>query len=96
MQVSELLLSKRAKMLDLAAARGAHNLRVFGSAARGAAREDSDVDLLVDLDPGRSALDLAGLTLDLEELLGRRVDIVTEAGLHWFIRDRVLREAQVL
>jgi len=86
----------RAQVLDLAAARGAHNLRVFGSIARGAARADSDLDLLVDLEPGRSAFDLAGLTLDLEALLGRRVDIVTEAGLHWFIRDRVLREARAL
>jgi predicted nucleotidyltransferase len=96
MDLAENIRRKRAEILDLAHRRGARNIRLFGSMARGDARADSDVDLLVDLEPGRSALDLGGLLLDLEELLGRRVDLVTEKSLHWYIRDRVLREARPL
>jgi predicted nucleotidyltransferase len=84
---------KRQQILELAARRGASHVRVFGSFARGQARLDSDVDFLVDLDPGRSLLDLGGLLMDLRDLLGREVDVVTAAGLHWYIRDRVLAEA---
>jgi len=71
-------------------------VRVFGSVARGQDDEDSDVDLLVDMDPGRSLLDLGGLSSDLEALLDRRVDIVTMAGLRDRIRERVLGEAKAL
>ncbi len=71
-------------------------MRVFGSVARGQDDEDSDVDLLVDMDPGRSLLDLGGLSSDLEALLDRRVDIVTMAGLRDRIRERVLGEAKAL
>ena len=77
----------------MAAAHGARNIRVFGSVARGQADEESDVDFLVDLEPGRSLLDLGGLLMDMRELLGRRVDVVTEKGLRPRIRDRVFREA---
>jgi hypothetical protein len=66
---------------------------VFGSAARGEAGAESDVDILVDLDADRSLLDLGGLLMDLQDLLGRKVDVVTENALHWYIRDRVLQEA---
>jgi predicted nucleotidyltransferase len=66
---------------------------VFGSAARGEDREDSDVDFLVELDPGRSLLDMGGLLMDLQELLGRRVDVVEPDALHWYVRDRILKEA---
>ncbi len=94
--MDELLKAKREDILRIAAGRGARNVRVFGSRARGDADHDSDVDLLVDLDPGRSLLDLGGLLMDLQDLLGRRVDVVTEKGLHWYIRDRVLEEAVAL
>ena len=96
MTIEELLKEKRAEILRIAAKHGARNLRVFGSAVRGDAREDSDVDFLVDFEPGRSLLDHAALTLDLQELLGRRADVVTEGGLYWLLRRRILKEAQAL
>lgn len=83
----------RSEILDLAAKHGACNVRVFGSVARGEARPDSDVDLLVDLEAGRTLLDLGGLLMDLRRLLNRSVDVVTEPGLRERIRDQVLREA---
>ena len=76
--------------------RGARNLRVFGSVARGEANEDSDLDLLVEWEPGRSLLDHAGLVQDLQELLGMKVHVGTEKSLHWYVRDRILREATPL
>lgn len=91
--IRAILAANREQILRLARGHGARNVRVFGSAARGDARPDSDVDLLVDLDSGRSLLDLGGLLVDLEALLGRSVDLVTERGLRERIRDRVLREA---
>jgi predicted nucleotidyltransferase len=93
MSVPDLLRGKREEILRIAAKHGAYNVRVFGSVARGDARQDSDVDLLVDLEPGRSLLDLGGLLMDLQDLLHRGVDVVTEKGLHWYIRDRVIKEA---
>jgi hypothetical protein len=96
MTLEELLKEKRPEILRIAAKHGARNVRVFGSAARGDAGEDSDVDFLVDLEPGRSLLDQAALTLDLQELLGRKADVVTEGGLYWLLRRRILKEAQVL
>jgi predicted nucleotidyltransferase len=83
----------RAEILAAAARHGATNVRVFGSVARGDADADSDVDFLVDFEPGRSLLDLASLLVELEDLLGHRVDIVTEPGLKTRIRQRVLAEA---
>lgn len=77
----------------IAARHGVRNVRVFGSTARDQAQADSDLDVLVDLDAGRSLLDLGGFAMDLEELLGRRVDAQTTAGLHWYIRERILEEA---
>ena len=96
MAIEETLETKREEILRIAAGHGAYNVRVFGSAARGDAREDSDVDFLVDFDPGRSLLDHAALTLDLEELLGRKADVVTEGGLYWLLRRRILKEAHPL
>ena len=93
MNVLEDLRAKRGEILRIAAKRGARNVRIFGSAARGEADERSDVDVLVDMEPGRSLLDMGGLLMDLRELLGRDVDVVTEPSLHWYIRDRILREA---
>ena len=83
----------RNEILALAKMRGARNIRVFGSVARDEATTDSDVDILVDMEPGRSLLDLTGLQLDLEELLGRDVDVVTENGLSPYLKDRILAEA---
>ena len=93
MSVSELLRSKREAVLRIAAQHGARNVRIFGSAARGDAGPASDVDFLVELEEGRSLLDVVGLWQDLEDLLGRKVDVVEPEGLHWYIRDRVLKEA---
>ncbi len=91
--MNELLGAKRQLILNIAARHGAKRIRVFGSVARGEARPDSDVDFLVDLEPGRSLFDLGGLLMDLQELLGRKVDVVTKDGLHWYVRDRVVKEA---
>ena len=95
-QIEEILQSRRQDILALAARRGARNVRVFGSVVRGEARPDSDVDFLVDLDPDRSLLDLGGLLVDLERLLGLEVDLVTEAGLRPRLRQQVLSEARPL
>ena len=89
----ELLEAKREEILHLAAQRGARNIRVFGSVVRGDAGPESDIDILVDMEPGRSLLDLGGLWWDLNQTLGRKVDVVTEKGLRERIRARVLREA---
>jgi predicted nucleotidyltransferase len=93
MGVDERLKEHRSEILRLATSRGARSVRVFGSVARGEAGPESDIDLLVELEPGRSLLDLSNLLLDLQDLLGCKVDVVTEKGLHSLIRDRVLREA---
>lgn len=87
---------KKAEILRLAEMRGCHNVRVFGSVVHGENRPDSDVDFLVDVEPGRSVFDLAGLMADLRDLLGVEVDLATAKGLHRYIRDRVLAEAQPL
>jgi uncharacterized protein len=87
------LARRRADILAAAARHGATNVRVFGSVARGDADVASDVDFLVDFEPGRSLLDLASLLVDLEDLLGHPVDVVTEPGLKARIRQRVLAEA---
>jgi hypothetical protein len=87
------LRSRRAEILDVARKHGARNVRIFGSVARGDAGPDSDVDILVELEPGRGLLDHAALMLDLTELLGCKVDVVTDRGLRPRIRDRVLLEA---
>lgn len=91
-----LLIRNRQEILALADRRGARNIRLFGSVARNEARADSDIDLLIDLDPDRSLLDVGGLAMDISALLGRPVDVVTEAGLRDRIRPRVLQEARAL
>ena len=96
MSFDELLQSKREEILRIAANHGAYNVRVFGSVARGEADEQSDIDLLVNMEKGRSLFDLGGLLADLEDLLGCNVDVVTEDGLRDRIRNRVLKEAIAL
>ena len=93
MSLNELLQEKREDILRIASKRGASNVRVFGSVARGEADSESDIDLLVDLEPGRSPFDLGGLLMDLQDLLDHKVDVVTERGLRERIRERVLKEA---
>jgi predicted nucleotidyltransferase len=92
----EALRQRRSDILRIAQAHGARNVRVFGSVARGEEGPDSDLDLLVDLEPRRNLLDLGHLVMDLQDLLGRRVDVVEPEGLHWYIRDKVLKEAVAL
>ena len=96
MSLNELLQDKREDILRIAAKRGAYNVRVFGSVARGEADSKSDIDILVDMEPGRNLFDLGGLLMDLQDLLGHDVDVVTERGLRERIRERVLKEAIAL
>ena len=88
-----LLKDRRREILLIATKYGAREIRLFGSMARGEADETSDVDFLVELEPGRSLFDLGGLQFELETLLGCRVDVVTRRGLKPRIRERVLQEA---
>jgi predicted nucleotidyltransferase len=93
MQTKQLLYEKRGDILRVAAKHGAHNVRIFGSAVRGDDRPDSDIDFLVDVGPTTSSWFPAGLILELEEILGRRVEIVTQKALNPYLREYVLREA---
>jgi predicted nucleotidyltransferase len=93
---SRLVEEHREKILELAARHGASNVRVFGSLARGEGIESSDLDLLVTLEEKRSLLDLVGLKQDIEDLLHRPVDVVTEPALSPYIREQVLAEATPL
>ena len=96
LDLRSLIMARRDEVRQLAARHGARNVRLFGSVARGEADDASDVDILVDLEPGRSLLDLGGLLMDLRALLGRDVDVITERSLKPRIRARVLREAIAL
>ena len=91
--MDRLIEEHRAEIKRLALLRGARRVRVFGSRARGDAGPESDVDILIDLENGRSALALGGLLMDLQDLLGKKVDVVTPAALHPRIRDRILGQA---
>jgi hypothetical protein len=93
MGIQEIISRQKEQISALAAKHGAFNIRIFGSVARGEADERSDVDFLVDMETGRSLFDMGGLLMDLQTLLGRKVDVVTPAALHSHIRDRVLNEA---
>ena len=86
----------RSEILAIAARHGIRDVRVFGSMARGDADETGDVDLLVSLPPQRTGLSLGALLMDVQELLQRRVDVVTENSLHPALRERILLEAQPL
>ena len=93
MTIDKLLRQERENILEIAAKHGAQNVRVFGSVARGEAGTGSDVDFIVEMKPGRSLMDLGGLLMDLRDLLGVGVDVVTENGLRARIRQHVLDEA---
>ena len=90
------LRGKRQEILRVAARHGARNVRLFGSAARGEDRPNSDVDLLVEMESGRSLIDLVALGQDLEELLHRKVDVLTDGSVHPAIRPHVLADARPL
>jgi predicted nucleotidyltransferase len=89
----ELLHERRDEILALAERHGAYNVRVFGSVARDEPRANSDVDFLVEFKPGYGLIDRIGLIQDLEDLLGRDVDVVRERSLRERIRERVLKDA---
>ncbi len=93
MKIEEAIKNKREEIRRIAERHGATNIRLFGSVARGEAKDESDVDLLVDVTPQTSSWFPIGLILDLEKLLGRRVEIVTERALNKDLREKVLREA---
>jgi putative transposase len=96
MRAEQLLKEKRHDVIALAAKHGAKNLRIFGSVARGESHTESDIDLLVKMEDDRSLLDLSALRLDLRDLLGIEVDVVSEDGLYWLLRRRILKEARPL
>jgi uncharacterized protein len=93
MDLDKILKDERKEILRIAASHGAQNVRVFGSLARGEAGPDSDIDILVELDHGRSLLDIIAIKQDLEDLMGCDVDVVTEAAISPYIREQVLKEA---
>ena len=91
--IAQVVRDQREEILRISASHGALNVRIFGSVARDEAGPDSDVDFLVDMGPQHTPWFPGGLLMDLQDLLGCRVEIVTEDALHWYIRDRVLEEA---
>jgi predicted nucleotidyltransferase len=93
MGVSKAVRDQRGAILALAAKYGARNVRVFGSAARGEAGPASDIDLLVDMEEGRTFLDLVAFWQDLEELLGCRVDVLTDGGISPYLEEQIYSEA---
>ena len=93
MGIQELLKAKRNEILDLTAKHGATKVRLIGSVARREETQESDIDFLVEIESDRSLLDHAALILDLEALLGRKVDIASDRGLRPRVRERVLKEA---
>ena len=93
MRIEEVLKKRRKEILTIAARYGPGNIRLFGSFAKGTATESSDVDLLLEMEAGRSLLDLVAIKQELEDLLGRKVHVVTEPSLSPYLRDDVLKEA---
>jgi hypothetical protein len=96
MTTLELLRAKRDALLEISRRFGARNVRVFGSVIRNEDTADSDVDFLVDMEQGRSLLDLVGLQQELQKLLGRTVDVLTERGINKHLKNHILREAKPL
>jgi predicted nucleotidyltransferase len=96
MSLKNILKQRRSEIYKIADHYGVNNIRVFGSVGKEMEEPDSDVDFLVDLENGRTLLDLGGMAYDLQQLLGRKIDIVTEKGLHWYIKETILNEAEPL
>jgi predicted nucleotidyltransferase len=94
MSLLETVHERKEEIQELASKHGAGNVRIFGRAARGEDHAGSDLDFLIDIVGPTSSWFPSGLALDLEDLLGRRVDVVTEKSLHWVLREKVLREAR--
>ncbi|MCE5323907.1 nucleotidyltransferase family protein [bacterium] len=90
----DIVRERRDDILKIASSHGAFNVRVFGSAVRGDDTSSSDIDFLVSMENGRNLLDQAGLLVDLQELLGRKVDLVTDDSIYWLLRRRILKEAK--
>ena len=93
MELSRLIKENQKKILEIANGHGATEVRIFGSISRGEEREDSDIDLLVTMKPNSSLFDIIAIKQDLEDLLGREVDVVTEASLSPYFKEEVLKEA---
>lgn len=93
MLTTESIRRHRQAILQIAGRYGAHDVRIFGSVARGEASESSDLDLIVRFEPGRSLFDHGGLVMDLQELLSIKVDVISEAGMRQRFRDHVFKEA---
>ena len=93
MSISVTIKNRREEILNIAQKYGAKNVRVFGSVARGDEGPESDIDIIVEMEKGSSLLDIIAIKQDIEELLGRKVDVVTEASISPYIRNEVLREA---
>jgi uncharacterized protein len=96
MKPEKMIEERKEDILRISRLHGARSVRLFGSYARGASTQGSDVDVLVELEPGRSLLDLVAIKQDLEDLLGRKVDVVTESSLSPYIREDVMKEAIAL
>ncbi len=96
MDIAGLINEKREAVIALAEKHGARNPRIFGSVARGEAEPDSDIDILVKMEEDRSLLDVSALVLDLRDLLGVKVDVISEDGLYWLLRRRIIKEAKPL
>jgi predicted nucleotidyltransferase len=96
MEIEQILKERRGDILKIASKHGAENIRIFGSTLRGDRRPESDLDLLVDVKPVHSSWFPASFMVELESFLGLKVDIVTPDSIHWYIRDRILKEARPL
>ena len=96
MKTLELLRNKKAEILAAAKRYGASNVRIFGSTARGDDTETSDIDLLVSMDQGRSLYDLIGLQQEIEQMFGRKTDVLTDKSIHRYLQERILQEATAL
>lgn len=93
MKTIEMLRERRGLIVDIAARHGAMNVRIFGSVARGDETGKSDIDFLVAMEPDRNLYDLVGLQQDIENLLGRKADVITENSINRYLKERILREA---
>ena len=94
--LEQLRTEKRDDIMALATKHGISNVRVFGSVARGEDRPDSDIDFLISLERGRNIMDWSGFWVDLEDLLGKKVDVFPEKNLRWSLKEPVLTEAITL